>query len=75
MKSRLGTSPNRKTIFCSFSQDGDSILNCEKGRQTLTAVGIYCHLSVGDWLCNILTELKQQHTALSLKSYLESKAS
>ena len=36
--------------FFSFSQDRDSVLNCEEGRHRLREVGIGTPLEVGDWL-------------------------
>ena len=36
--------------FCSFSQDNDSVLNNEAGRQKLRDVGIETSSGVGVWL-------------------------
>ncbi len=51
IKKKLGLDPSTHQImFCSFSQDNDSVLNCEEGRQKLRNVGISTPSEVGDWL-------------------------
>lgn len=39
--------------FFSFSQDRDSVLNCEEGRHRLREVGIGIPLEVGEWLVDV----------------------
>lgn len=39
--------------FFSFSQDRDSVLNCEEGRCRLREVGIETPLEVGEWLVDV----------------------
>ena len=39
--------------FFSFSQDRDSVLNCEEGRHRLRKVGIGTPLEVGEWLVDV----------------------
>lgn len=39
--------------FFSFSQDRDSVLNCEEGRRRLREVGIGIPLEVGEWLVDV----------------------
>jgi len=39
--------------FFSFSQDRDSILNCEDGRRRMKEVGIGTPLEVGEWLVDV----------------------
>ena len=73
--SRIGSSSNRKTVLCSFSQDADSFLNCEEGREILSANGIYSCRYVGEWQCSKLDDLKLPTVVKSLKTYLESNTS
>ena len=42
--------------FFSFSQDRDSVLNTEDGRQRLRDVGIGLSLDVGDWLVGVFRD-------------------
>ena len=39
--------------FFSFSQDRDSVLNCEDGRHRMKEVGIGTPLEVGEWLVDV----------------------
>ena len=50
---KLGSVPSRTVRFFSFSQDKDSVLNNEDGRQRLRDVGIGTPLEVGDWLVDV----------------------
>jgi len=44
---------SHKVQFFSFSQDNDSVLNSEEGRQRLKDVGIDTPLEVGEWLVEV----------------------
>ena len=50
IKEKLDLPTSHQIQFCSFSQDNDSVLNCDEGRQRLRDVGISTPLEVGDWL-------------------------
>ena len=39
--------------FFSFSQDRDSVLNCEDGKRRMREVGIGTPLEVGEWLVGV----------------------
>ena len=43
--------------FFSFSQDNDSALNSEEGRQRLKDVGIGTPLEVGEWLVEVFRKV------------------
>ena len=69
IKSMLPTCPNRTTFFSSFCQDADSILDCKKGRRTLSNLGISLQSNVGEWLIGILKELQQNDIAKRLDQF------
>lgn len=56
-------------ILCSFSQDSDSILNSEEGRQKLSDIGIVSQDYVGQWLVGKLKNF-QKEMAEKLYEYL-----
>ena len=53
IKEKLGPAPSRTVKFFTFSQDKDSVLNSDEGRQKLRDVGIGTPLEVGDWLVDV----------------------
>lgn len=57
--------------FFSFCQDGDSILNCDEGRETLKSVGIHSSFKVGEWIEKELRDhMKQNKIADALHQFL-----
>ena len=50
IEKKLGLPSSHEIEFCSFSQDNDSVLNNDKGRERLKDVGIKTPMEVGDWL-------------------------
>ena len=50
---KLGPSASHTVNFFSFSQDRDSVLNCEDGRHRLKEVGIGTPLEVAKWLVKV----------------------
>ena len=53
IQEKLNSSPSRMIKFFSFSQDRDSVLNCEDGRHRMKEVGIGTPLEVGEWLVDV----------------------
>lgn len=53
IQEKLGEVPSCTVKFFSFSQDRDSVLNSEEGRQKLREVGIGSPLDVGEWLADV----------------------
>ena len=73
IKERIGNSPRRTIRFYSFSQDSDSFLNCDVGRETMGKVGVYSQKDVGDWLEEeIRQRIKQPDIADKLHKFVES---
>ncbi len=69
----LPTCPNRTTFFSSFCQDADSFLDCEKGRERLSKLGISLQSDVGEWLIGILKhQLQQDDIAKTLDKFFSS---
>ena len=57
--------------FFSFCQDGDSILNCDEGRETLRRVGIYSTSKVGEWIEKELRDhMQHENIAEALHKFL-----
>ena len=57
--------------FFSFSQDRDSVLNCEEGRRRLRKVGIGTPLEVGEWLVDVFRKhFGQDNLADQLDSFI-----
>ena len=50
IEEKLGRSPNRTIHFYSFSQDRDSSLNSDEGREMLLNAGIRSTREVGKWI-------------------------
>ncbi len=68
MLEQLGNIPSRKVQFYSFSQDRDSILNSDDGRDKLRGAGIGTPQDVGDWLAEIFEQqLDQDELAEKLR--------
>ena len=53
IQDKLKSVHSHKVQFFSFSQDSDSVLNSEEGRQKLKNVGIDTPLEVGEWLVEV----------------------
>ena len=73
MKGKLKLPNSHQIQFCSFSQDNDSVLNCEEGRQRLRDVGISTPLEVGDWLVETFKRrFRQDELADRLRAFVHS---
>ena len=71
IKRKLELPSSHNIEFCSFSQDKDSILNCEEGRQRLRDVGISTTLEVGNWLVETFRKrFGQEELADKLRAFL-----
>ena len=71
IKQKIGTSTSRTMDFFSFCQDGDSILNCDEGRETLKRVGIYSTSKVGEWIEKELRDhMQHEKIAEALHKFL-----
>lgn len=58
-------------LFCSFTQDSDSILNNEEGRKLLKTVGISTPQDVGDWIVeSFRIKFKQRDVADRLRAFM-----
>ncbi len=55
-RKKLGSASSRIVKFFSLSQDRDSVLNTEEGRQRLRDVGIGTPLELGDWLVGVFRD-------------------
>ncbi len=70
-RKKLGSVSSRTVKFFSFSQDRDSVLNTEEGRQRLRDVGIGAPLKVGDWLVDVFKkDFKLEGLADQLDSFI-----
>ena len=68
---KLGSSLSRKVQFFSFSQDRDSVLNSDEGRQKLKDVGIGSPQDVGEWLVEVFQrDFGQETLASQLESFI-----
>ena len=71
IEEKLGRSPNRTILFFSFSQDRDSTLNSDEGRQKLLDAGIHSPKDVGKWIEERLRDyLHQDDVAHRLLQFL-----
>ena len=72
IKEKLGVSPSRTVKFFSFSQDNDSVLNVDEGRQRLRDVGIGTPPEVGEWLVDVFkNRFEQDDLAARLHSFVQ----
>ncbi len=73
IQKKLGLPSSHQVKFCSFSQDNDSVLNCDEGRQKLRDVGISTPSEVGDWLVETFRKrFGQDDLADRLKDFIHS---
>ena len=73
IKEKLKLPNSHQVKFCSFSQDNDSVLNNEPGRQKLRDVGIETPSGVGDWLVETFRKrFVQEELADRLSEFLHS---
>ena len=73
IQEKLKLPSSHQIKFCSFSQDNDSVLNNEPGRQKLRDVGIETPSGVGDWLVEIFRKrFVQEELADRLSEFLHS---
>ena len=71
IKEKLGVSPSRTVKSFSFSQDNDSVLNTDEGRQRLRDVGIGTPPEVGEWLVDVFkNRFGQDDLADRLQSFV-----
>ena len=57
--------------FYSFSQDADSVLNNEDGRQRLKGAGIKVAKDVGEWVAELLEKsLQRPQIAKDLRQFV-----
>ena len=56
IEGKLRHAGSQQVQFCSFSQDNDSVLKREEGRQRLREVGISTPETVGAWLVEVVPE-------------------
>lgn len=68
---KLGTTFSRDINFYSFSQDGDSVLDSDEGRERLKRVKIWSPYEVGEWVVDQLrVYIKQEQTADCLLKFI-----
>ena len=57
--------------FCSLTQSRHSVLNNDKGRQSMRKVGIFSPEDIGEWIKHALTQaIQQQDLADKFQSFL-----
>ena len=71
IQDKLQSAHSQKVQFFSFSQDNDSVLNSEEGRQRLRDVGIGTPLEVGEWLVEVFRkDFGEEKLADQLDSFI-----
>ena len=71
IQGKLKSVHSHKVQFFSFSQDNDSVLNSEEGRQRLKDVRIDTPLEVGEWLVEVFRkDFGEEQLADQLDSFI-----
>ena len=71
IEGKLRHAGSQQVQFCSFSQDNDSVLKREEGRQRLREVGISTPETVGAWLVEVFRkDFGQEQLADRLEPFI-----